>query len=99
MSEKLITVREASDLLGVMEKEIIEMARIGNIPCYRVGGEFIRFRKSEVLAVRSAVHRSLNIADEPVPFTERMFNFFYFNDFYIVSGLLMAILAGAIILS
>ena len=99
MSEKLITVREASDILGVMEKEVIDMARAGKIPCYRIGGEFIRFRKSDLQSIKPVVHKTLNIADEQVPFYERLYNFFYFNDFYIISGLLITVLAGAIIFS
>jgi excisionase family DNA binding protein len=97
MSEKLITVREASEITGVSEQELIDFAEAGTVPCYRFGGEFIRFRRSEILQLKQTIRRTLNVAQESVPLSERVYNLFYFNDFYLFAGLLIAVLVGAIL--
>jgi excisionase family DNA binding protein len=97
MSEKLITVREASELVGISEQELINYAEAGKVPCYRFGGEFIRFRKSEILQIQKTIRQTLNVAQESITFSERIYNLFYYNDFYLVAGLLIAVLTGAIL--
>ena len=97
MSEKLITVREASLELGISEKKIIELADKNSIPSYRLGGEFLRFRKEEILRLRTIVRKDLDITDEKVSTREFLYDFFYFNDFYIASFMIIAFLVVAIV--
>ena len=98
---------------------------IGEIPAYKIGDTFLRFRKEQIDAIKSEV--SLIEKDEPGhaapvldsrgqpthPYTdlendikkrepitrqydytivERLSDFFYFNDFYIVSFIIIFIL-------
>ena len=97
MSEKLITVRDAAYELGLSEKKIIELAQDGTIPSYKLGDEFLRFRKGELVRLKHNVRKSLNIKDEKVSLGEKIYDLFYFNDFYMIAYLLIAILVSTII--
>lgn len=92
--EKLLTIRDASVMLGINEKEIIDLAESGQIPAYKVGGVYLRFKKEQIEEFRrrsgrfskSKTHLSGN------SFRERAADFFYFNDFYIFAGLLVLLM-------
>ncbi|HNW93166.1 MAG TPA: helix-turn-helix domain-containing protein [bacterium] len=48
--ERMLTVSEAAELLGVSAATVRRMANDGGLPCYRVGrGRHRRFKKKEVL--------------------------------------------------
>jgi len=97
LAEKLITVREASQLLGILEKDVISLAKKKKIPSYRVGGEFLRFPKEEIFRLKDKIQEEFNVSTETPSLGERVYSFFYFNDFYIISFLIIAILLGIIL--
>ena len=45
MREKLLTTREVSKVLGLPEKDIIDLANSNLMPHFKVAGEFLRFRR------------------------------------------------------
>lgn len=125
MPEKLFTIKEAASHLGVSEEEVKRLVDIGEIPAYKIGGSFLRFRREQLDAIRSEI--SLIEKDEPEhakpvldskghpahPYTdlereikrrepvarqydytaaEKVKDFFYFNDFYILSFIIIGIL-------
>lgn len=128
MPEKLLTIREVAEHLKVSEEEVKRLVDIGEIPAYRIGGSFLRFRKEQLDAIRSEIDEveeasHAKSASPPEargkaghPYTdlereirrkepavgrydytiaERVGDFFYYHDFYIVS---FAIIAGLIFL-
>lgn len=128
MPEKLLTIAEVAEILKVSEDEVKRLVDIGEIPAYRIGGSFLRFRKEQLDAIRSEIDeveetlpvKAAPVADkgkssahpytdlekqikrrEPITrqydytFSERVRDFFYFNDFYLIS---FAIIAGLIYL-
>lgn len=99
MKEKLITVRETSQILGVSEKDVIELAKKGKVPSYFVGKEFLRFPKEEIVKLKDKIQEEFDVFSEWPSFTEKIYDFFYFNDFYILSFLVVGILLGIIVLS
>lgn len=125
MPEKLLTIAEVADYLKVSEEEVKRLVDIGEIPAYRIGDTFLRFRKEQIDAVREEVleveekdpghakpaldasghmaHPYTDLerdAKKKAPITqqydytaaERLKDFFYFNDFYIVSFIIVGIL-------
>lgn len=93
--EKLLTVREASIILGISEKEVIDLAESGVMPAYKIGGVYLRFRKDQVEGFRKsfeppALHKRLN--DETQSFGDKLKDFFYYNDFYIFAATLIILL-------
>lgn len=117
MPEKLITVKEAAELLGIPRVKIRELVEKNELPAYKIGGKFIRFRKDQVEAIRSVILR--DIANErpgrPMPavprehsmftrettytqsFPDKLLDFFYFNDFYIIAAVLTVLLLFIIV--
>ena len=125
MPEKLLTIREVAEHLKVSEEEVKRLVDIGEIPAYRIGGSFLRFRKEQLDAIRSEIdeveekepEKAKPVLDkrgrpthpytdlerdikrkEPITrqydysFAEKMRDFFYFNDFYIFSFLIIFVL-------
>lgn len=92
--EKLLTVREVALFLGISEKEVITLSEKGVLPTYKIAGIYLRFKRQEVeefkrdsrqIPSKSEIERGLS-------FREALADFFYFNDFYIIAGLIIIIL-------
>jgi len=92
--EKLLTVREVSLFLGVSEKDVMDLAETGKIPAYKVGGVYVRFKRDQVEKYQKAnalpAHEIHNSQQQS--FQERTSDFFYFNDFYIFSAILILLI-------
>ncbi len=89
--EKLLTIREVSLSLNISERQVIELAESGTVPAYKIGGVYLRFKRQEVEEYRKklAQHPHAAARPSPVSFGERLRDFFYFNDFYIFSGIVI----------
>lgn len=110
-SERLISLEEAAALLELDEGDIKVFVAEGKIPAYNIGGKFLRFRKGQVEALRSRLrmlkHQSVpiyHLVPPPEPGTRQKYSFFdrirdfiYFNDFYILAFILIALLIAVII--
>jgi excisionase family DNA binding protein len=126
MPEKLLTIKEVGQLLKLPEEEVKHLVDIGEIPAYRIGGTFLRFRKDHIDAIRSEIaeiEESLPQQAHPAPAAggkkerhpyseleadikrkepvtkqydytaaEKLKDFFYFYDFYIISFAIIAAL-------
>jgi len=125
MPEHLLDIKEVAAYLGVSEEEVKRLVDIGEMPAYKIGDSFLRFRKEQVDAVKSEVsdvekadpnrvdikldskgHPTHPFTDlvrdvkrkEPVvrqydyTFAERIQDFIRYNDFYIVSAIIVAVL-------
>jgi excisionase family DNA binding protein len=93
--EKLLTVREVSVILSVSEKEVLDLAQKGKIPAYKVGGEYLRFKREQIDEFRKTLRLSPAHTDKTSPkysFLEKASDYFYFNDFYILAGLLIILI-------
>ena len=52
MAERLITVRDVSRILGISEKEVIELAEQGVIPAYKIAGTHLRFKRDQINRIK-----------------------------------------------
>lgn len=55
MPEHLLNIKEVALYLGVSEEEVKRLVDIGEIPAYKIGDSFLRFRKEQVDAVKREV--------------------------------------------
>jgi excisionase family DNA binding protein len=132
MPEHLLNIKEVADYLGVSEEEVKRLVDIGELPAYKIGDSFLRFRKEQVDAVKtevndvekkdpSRVEIKLDGEGRPThPYTqlekeikrkepvarqydytaaEKTRDFFYYNDFYILSAAIIAVLLLVILRS
>ncbi len=130
MPEKLLTIQEAARILRLSEEEVKRLVDMGEIPAYKVGGAFLRFRREHIDAIREEVEefelkeregvviQDVSAAKAAHPYTdlekeikrreplvsqydytfpERVRDFWYFKDFYIISALLITLVIYIII--
>lgn len=93
--EKLLTVRDVSQILGVSEKEVIDLAESGSIPAYKVAGVYLRFKKEQVDDFKKNFKYSNTVKkneEAKYSFKDRLADFIYFNDFYIFSFLAIVLI-------
>ena len=93
--EKLLTVREVSLLLNISEREVMNLAESRALPAYKVGGVYLRFKKDQVLGYQKSFRPASSPQVEPLAksgFGDKLRDFFYFNDFYILSALAVILL-------
>ena len=96
MKEKLLSTREVSHILGISEKDIIELANLRHLPHFKVAGEFLRFRRDDILKIKPEIRKKYNIPDKKNRHTESIREFFYFNDFYILTAVIISFLLWVI---
>jgi len=97
MKEKLCTTREASHALGIYEKDVIELANKNIIPHFKVAGEFLRFRKEDIIRIKPAIKKKYNVPERKDRSLERVREFIYFNDFYLISVVVIIVLIWIIV--
>lgn len=97
--EKLLTIREAAHYLNISEKEIVNLSQEGKIPAYKIGGVYLRFKQEQLDKLKEFVAKKYGqqIVTFDMPFFSRLRDFVYFNDFYIISAMIIAVLAFLII--
>ncbi len=111
LNEDYLSIHEASLLLEIGEEELWALIRKHEIPTHNVAGAFTRLKRSELEEVKNKwrIERELFPAPEKffshhktVPkatFFDKLVDFWYFNDFYILCSLLIAALLYFILAS
>ncbi|MCM8791648.1 MAG: helix-turn-helix domain-containing protein [Candidatus Omnitrophica bacterium] len=98
--EKLLTVREVSILLHLTEKEVLDLVEKGQIPAYKVAGIYLRFRRNDIEEFKKERLKSGELSPQSkITLKEKIYDFLYFNDFYIFSLFLIIWLIVIIIKS
>lgn len=84
-----ISVRESAQLLGVPEEKIMELIEGHQLQAYRIADRFLRLKKSDIVQLRNS--GEMADSSETFPYTsgEKLADFFYFNDFYILSSIII----------
>lgn len=100
-NNQYITVRETAQLLSVTEKKVMDLIDEQKLKAYMIANKYLRLKQEEV----QAFFQSKNFVEEtkdiekphPYTFSEKIQDFFYFNDFYIITFGLIFILLYLII--
>ncbi len=98
MSEKLLNVKEVCQYLGISEEDLRSLVDRGEIPAYRLGGTILRFKKDQIDRLKTQGVPKLSQLEEEAPPNaaeermERLKDFIYFNDFYIICAIIALIL-------
>ena len=92
MTTQFISVRETAQILSISEKKVMDLIEQRQLQAYRIADKFLRLKKSEVMNL----HNSGSVVGENVQLgytgSEKIRDFLYFNDFYIISTVIIAIL-------
>ena len=87
-----ITVRETAQFLGTSEKKVMDLIDEEKLHAYKIANQFLRLKKSEVSDLKNSGKVAEEVIVHPYSFPERFRDFFYFNDFYLVSSGVIAVL-------
>lgn len=91
MSEGLITEEEVKSYLKVDSPELDQLIRRGKLTAYRVGGSFVRYRKDEVIAIRSG--RKFRLPDQfERSWFDKLRDYLNFYGIYVVLTILIVAL-------
>jgi len=94
--EKLITTKEVSEILGISEDKVSELAEKGEIPAYKIGGVYLRFKREQIEELKDQFEEKILRKNESssnnYKFQEKLKDFFYFYDFYILCFLIILLL-------
>ena len=89
--QRFLTSKEAADYLGIAENELAVLSKTHKITAYRIGGIYTRFKVDDLEAYRrkDVTKNSKNYNSNAL---DNIRDFFYFNDFYIYSGIIIAVM-------
>lgn len=88
----MLTFDEVKNFLEVEQAVVEKFIRDGALHAYKIGGQYIRFRKEDVLSLKYDVLLKKKNTGASHSFGQRLWNFWSFNNFYIVSVLIIAVL-------
>lgn len=91
MTKQFLTAKEAADYLGITEDELQKTIEGGRITVYRIGGVYTRFKVDDLDVYRRTAPKKAG-QRQTVAITDRIKDFFYFNDFYIYSAIAIVII-------
>lgn len=92
MSSQYITVRETAQILAVSEKKVMDLIESGNLQAYRIADQFLRLKRNEVVNIRSTGQVISENVAHGYTAQERLSDFFYYNDFYLIALAIIGIL-------
>lgn len=91
MSDGLLTEEEVRSYLKLDPSEVQQLMRRGKLTAYRVGGSFVRYRKEEVIALKSG--RKYQLPDRfDQSWFDRLRDLWHFYSLYILLSILVVLL-------
>lgn len=91
MMKKFLTSKEAAEYLAVSEDDLQKMVSDGNVPSYQIGGIYLRFRIDDLDSYCRKARKDIKNRHRG-PMSDRIKDFFYFNNFYIFASIVVIII-------
>jgi excisionase family DNA binding protein len=91
-TSQFISVRETAQVLTVSEKKVMDLIEGGDLQAYRIADKFLRLKRADVLKLRNAGHVETDTNQVPYTSGERFRDFFYYNNFYLISSIFVLVL-------
>ena len=87
----LLSLEEVRTYLEVEDRKLDDYIKGGKLRAYKIGGTYLRFRKEEVLNLKQELNSGRKTGFG-IPWFARARDFWRFNNFYIISFIVIAIL-------
>ena len=91
-TSQFISVRETAQILSISEKKVMDLIEQRKLQAYRIADKFLRLKKSEVLELYNTGKVTKENNQFAYTSNEQVKDFFYFNDFYIISTAAISLL-------
>ena len=98
-SSEYISVRETAQILSISEKKVMDLIEQRKLQAYRIADKFLRLKKNEVQSLRNTGRVKAENIQIAYSSSEKIRDFFYFNDFYILTTILIGLLLYLIFLT
>lgn len=92
----MLSLEEVKNFLELSQADLEKHLKNGRLKAYKIGGTYLRFRKEDVLTLRSELLPKKNRGASSSP-AGRVADFWRFNNFYIISILLVAAIIYVIV--
>jgi excisionase family DNA binding protein len=111
LKEEYLSIREAAELLEIGETELRGLIEKHSIPTHQIAGAFLRLKKKELEELKNKwrIERELFARDgstfvhggplSRAGFFDRIADFWYFNDFYVLCSIVIFVLLYFIVTS
>lgn len=111
LKEQYLNLHEAAEMLEISEEELRAIVQKHQVPVHNIAGAFLRLKKKDIeeLKIRWRIQRELfpkrdryfvhRSTVEAPTWRDRVSDFWYFNDFYVVCSILIGVLLYFIISS
>jgi excisionase family DNA binding protein len=80
-----VTVREASQILGVSEGRLMSLIDEKKLQAYKIAGQYLRLKREDVARIKSSGSVESETIKFAYTFQERLRDFLIYNDFYLTS--------------
>ncbi len=94
-----VTVREASQLLGITEGKIMQLIEEKKLQAYKIADQYLRLKRTDVEHLKKSGTVVSETVKFPYSFQERLRDLFVYNDFYLASFVIILILLAVIFLT
>ena len=96
----MLNLEDTAVYLAQSPEEVKKMAERGDIEAYNIGGAYLRFKEEHLIAFKQKMDsfpgkNSKVISDSKSSLVERIQDFWYFNNFYIIS---LGIIVGLVVI-
>ena len=92
----MLTLEEVKNFLGMAQEDVEKYLKQGKLNAYKIGGTYLRFRKEEVMNLRQEILPRKKTSPS-APLFSRMADFWRFNNFYILSIILVVVVLALLI--
>ncbi len=111
LEDRYFDIHEAAEILEVNEEKLWDLVHQHKVPTHTIAGAFLRFRKEDIEELKNKwrIERELfparahfSIPENKVAISSSMGSlrdFWYFNDFYVLCGVLVLALVYFIVSS
>ena len=89
----MLTLEEVRNYLEIDQQKVEDLIRRKKLNAYKIGGTYLRFRKEEVLNLRAESPAGKAKPEARPSALSKISDFWRFNNFYIISILLILALA------
>ncbi len=85
----MLSLEEVKNFLQLNQDDLEKYLKNGKLKAYKIGGTYLRFRKEEVLTLRSELFPKRSARPS---LASKARDFWHFNNFYIISTIIVAAL-------
>ncbi|MFH1782832.1 MAG: helix-turn-helix domain-containing protein [Candidatus Omnitrophota bacterium] len=91
MMQKFLTSKEAANYLNISEEDLGRLMENNTLSSYKIGGVYTRFKTEDLDSYRRRTKNRSNEEGAGI-LSDKIKDLIYFNDFYILSGLSIALI-------